>query len=39
MTGIIEFINAFVILDDLPVIFIGVGILKSAKYGMDYQLL
>jgi len=31
ITGIIEFMNALVILDDLPVIFIGVGIRKSER--------
>ncbi len=29
--GMIEFINEFVMLDDLPVIFIGVGILNSDR--------
>ena len=29
--GIIELINEFVMLDDRPVIFIGVGILNSDK--------
>jgi len=31
MTGMIEFMNAFVMLEDLPVIFIGVGILNNER--------
>lgn len=30
-----EFMNAFVILEDLPVIFIGVGILNSEKCSIE----
>jgi len=30
--GMMELMNAFVMLDDRPVIFIGVGILNSDRY-------
>ena len=33
-TGIIELMNAFVILEERPVIFIGVGIRNSEKYSI-----